>query len=97
MAHADFVITFAVTDAHAGAKGKTLFLVDTDASGFTRGRNLGKIGQHSGDTSELFYDNVRVPGSAVLGAPGNGFARCSRHHSDHVNPSYALPSATRRA
>ncbi|HET8881058.1 MAG TPA: acyl-CoA dehydrogenase family protein [Solimonas sp.] len=71
--HADFVITFAVTDAQAGAKGKTLFLVDTGTAGFARGRNLGKIGQHAGDTSELFYDDVRVPASAVLGTPGNGF------------------------
>jgi acyl-CoA dehydrogenase len=67
------VITFTKTDPKAGAKGTTLFLVDADAKGFARGRNLDKIGQHCGDTSELFYDNVRVPASAVLGAVGNGF------------------------
>ena len=71
--HADVVITFTKTDPKAGAKGTTLFLVDTDAPGFTRGRNLDKIGQHSGDTSELFYGGVRVPESAVLGRVGNGF------------------------
>jgi alkylation response protein AidB-like acyl-CoA dehydrogenase len=71
--HANVVITFAKTDPKAGAKGTTLFLVDSDAKGFARGRNLDKIGQHCGDTSELFYDNVRVPASAVLGAVGNGF------------------------
>jgi len=71
--HADVVITFAKTDPKAGARGTSLFLVDTASKGFARGRNLEKIGQHCGDTSELFYDNVRVPASAVLGAVGNGF------------------------
>lgn len=71
--HADVVITFAVTEAADGVQGKSLFLVDTHLPGFSRGRNLAKIGQHAGDTSELFYDNVRVPATAILGKPGNGF------------------------
>ena len=71
--HADVVITFTKTDPKAGAKGTTLFLVDATAKGFTRGRNLDKIGQHCGDTSELFYADVNVPASAVLGRQGNGF------------------------
>jgi acyl-CoA dehydrogenase len=71
--HADVVITFTKTDPKAGAKGTTLFLVDADAKGFTRGRNLEKLGQHCGDTSELFYSDVQVPASAVLGRQGNGF------------------------
>jgi acyl-CoA dehydrogenase len=71
--HADVVITFTKTDPKAGAKGTTLFLVDASAKGFTRGRNLDKIGQHCGDTSELFYADVNVPASAVLGRQGNGF------------------------
>ena len=71
--HAGVVITFAVTDAQAGARGKSLFLVNASTPGFTRGRNLEKLGQHSGDTSELFYSDVRVPASALLGQPGNGF------------------------
>ena len=71
--HAGVIITFAKTDPKAGAKGTSLFLVDADTPGFSRGRNLEKIGQHCGDTSELFYDNVRVPASAVLGRAGNGF------------------------
>jgi len=71
--HAGVVITFTKTDPKAGAKGTTLFLVDADTKGFSRGRNLDKIGQHCGDTSELFYDNVRVRPEAVLGAVGNGF------------------------
>jgi acyl-CoA dehydrogenase len=71
--HADVVITFTKTDPKAGAKGTTLFLVDADAKGFARGRNLEKLGQHCGDTSELFYSDVQVPASAVLGRQGNGF------------------------
>ena len=71
--HAGVVITFTKTDPKAGAKGTTLFLVDADTQGFARGRNLDKIGHHCGDTSELFFDNVRVPASAILGAAGNGF------------------------
>ena len=71
--HADVVVTFTKTDPKAGAKGTTLFLVDATAKGFTRGRNLDKIGQHCGDTSELFFADVNVPASAILGRQGNGF------------------------
>ena len=71
--HADVVITFTKTDPKAGAKGTTLFLVDAGTPGFSRGRNLEKLGQHCGDTSELFYADVKVPASAILGRQGNGF------------------------
>ncbi|HUP90870.1 MAG TPA: acyl-CoA dehydrogenase family protein [Solimonas sp.] len=71
--HADLIVTFTKTDPKAGAKGTTLFLVDAGTPGFARGRNLDKIGQHCGDTSELFFSDVRVPASAVLGRAGNGF------------------------
>jgi len=71
--HADVIITFTKTDPKAGAKGTTLFLVDAKTPGFTRGRNLEKIGQHCGDTSELFFADVRVPRDAILGREGNGF------------------------
>jgi acyl-CoA dehydrogenase len=71
--HADMVIVAAKTDPAAGAKGISLFLVDTSLPGFSRGRNLDKIGQHSGDTSELFFSDLRVPASALLGEEGQGF------------------------
>ncbi|PVY70060.1 acyl-CoA dehydrogenase [Tamilnaduibacter salinus] len=71
--HADMVIVAAKTDPSAGAKGISLFLVDASLPGFSRGRNLGKIGQHCGDTSELFFEDLRVPGSALLGEEGKGF------------------------
>ena len=71
--HADLVIVAARTDPAAGARGISLFLVDTSLPGFSRGRNLDKIGQHSGDTSELFFSDLRVPASALLGEQGKGF------------------------
>ncbi|NNF78100.1 MAG: acyl-CoA dehydrogenase [Rhizobiales bacterium] len=72
--HCDVVIVVAKTDLEApGSKGTSLLLVDKDAKGFSRGRNLDKIGLHSSDTSELFFDNVRVTGDAVLGGLNNGF------------------------
>lgn len=71
--HADMVIVAAKTDPAAGAKGISLFLVDTSLPGFSRGRNLDKIGQHCGDTSELFFEDLRVPASALLGEEGKGF------------------------
>ncbi len=71
----DFVITVAKTDnTVAGAKCISLLFVEKEAAGFARGRNLDKIGLHSADTSELFFDDVRVDGDAVLGAEHGGFA-----------------------
>jgi alkylation response protein AidB-like acyl-CoA dehydrogenase len=64
------------TRAQSGAaqgSGITLFLVDTKLPGFKRGRNLEKLGMKAQDTSELFFENLRVPGSAMLGALGGGF------------------------
>lgn len=70
---ADTVIVVAKTDPKAGAKGVSLFLVDADLAGFSRGKNLKKVGLHSQDTSELFFDNVRVPKDRLLGGAGMGF------------------------
>ena len=72
--HADMVIVAAKTDPSAGARGISLFLVDTSLEGFSVGRNLDKIGQHCGDTSELFFSDMRIPKSALLGEEGKGFA-----------------------
>ena len=71
--NAGVVIVAAKTDPKAGGKGMTLFLVEGDAPGFKRGRNLEKIGMHSADTSELFFDNVPLGAGAVLGRIGGGF------------------------
>jgi len=72
--HADLTIVVAKTDPAAGAKGVSLILVEADRDGYARGRNLDKIGFHSQDTSELFFDDVRVPITNCLGAEGQGFA-----------------------
>tara|TARA_Y100000296_G_scaffold29833_1_gene34802 strand:- start:135 stop:1277 length:1143 start_codon:yes stop_codon:yes gene_type:complete len=71
--NADVIIVVAKTDPAQGAKGTSLVLVDADAEGFERGRNLDKIGQHSADTSELFFNDVRVPMTNILGGEGRGF------------------------
>lgn len=72
--HADMVIVVARTNLEGpGSKGTTLFLVDSDAAGFERGRNLEKIGLHISDTSELFFSDVRVHKSAILGQLDRGF------------------------
>jgi acyl-CoA dehydrogenase len=71
---ADLVIVAAKTDTSVGAKGITLVLVETDRPGFKRGRTLKKIGQNAQDTAELFFEDVRVPPSNILGEEGRGFA-----------------------
>ena len=71
--NADLVITATKTDPAAGARGTSLLLIDAASEGFSRGRNLEKIGQHGGDTSELFFSDLRVPKDAVLGKLGGGF------------------------
>ena len=69
----DVIVLATKTDTGAGAKGVTLFLVDTHLPGFRRGKNLHKLGMKAQDTSELFFDNLRVPASAMLGEEGKGF------------------------
>jgi acyl-CoA dehydrogenase len=71
--NADLVIVVAKTDPAQGAKGISLVLVETDRPGFKRGRNLEKIGLKAQDTSELFFDTLRVPASNNLGGEGKGF------------------------
>ena len=71
---ADLIIVVCKTDASAGAKGVSLILVEADRAGFSRGRNLEKIGMKAQDTSELFFDEVRVPCTNLIGEEGQGFA-----------------------
>jgi acyl-CoA dehydrogenase len=70
----DILVLATKTDSAAGAKGITLFLVEGDRAGFTRGRNLDKLGLKAQDTSELFFENVRVPATNMLGREGEGFS-----------------------
>lgn len=71
--HADLVVLACKTDPEAGAKGISLILVDTSLPGFKRGQQLQKLGQHSNDTAELFFEDMRVPADALLGEEGKGF------------------------
>jgi acyl-CoA dehydrogenase len=67
------VIVVAKTDANAGREGISLICVEEGTPGFSKGRNLEKIGLHAQDTSELFFDDVRVPVVNRLGEEGEGF------------------------
>ena len=72
---ANLIIVVAKTDPSEGAKGTSLIIVETDgAEGFERGRNLHKIGMEGNDTSELFFNDVKVPGENIIGGTeGQGF------------------------
>lgn len=68
---ADLVLLAAKTAPELGAKGVSLFLVDTKTPGFRRGRKLKKVGNHAQDTAELFFDDMHVPADALLGEAEN--------------------------
>jgi alkylation response protein AidB-like acyl-CoA dehydrogenase len=70
---ADIVLVVAKTDPDAGHRGISIIAVERDMAGFTRGRNLDKIGQKSADTAELFFDEVRVPVANLIGEENRGF------------------------
>ena len=70
---ADLLLLACKTDPTQKAKGVSLILVETDRAGFTRGRKLEKIGCKAQDTSELFFSDLRVPVSNLLGTEGGGF------------------------
>ena len=71
--HADLVIVVAKTNPAAGAKGTSLLLVERGMPGFEKGKRLKKLGLKAQDTSELFFDNVKVPVENLLGNENEGF------------------------
>src|SRR5205807_2345489 len=75
--HANLIVVVAKTDPSPGAKGVSLMVVETDeAPGFRRGRKLKKLGLDAADTSELFFDDVKLPPENLLGGEeGQGFAQ----------------------
>lgn len=96
--NADLVIVVAKTDVQAGAKGTSLILVEADRDGFKRGRNLDKIGQHSGDTSELFFEDLRVPATNLLGEENRGFIYLmSQLAQERLSLAIAAQAAAQRA
>ena len=71
--NAGVIVVAAKTEDESGKAGISMFVVTADTPGFSRGRNLHKIGQHAQDTAELFFENVRVPADHLLGAVNKGF------------------------
>ena len=69
----DLIVLAAKTEPTLGAKGVSLFLVDTSSPGYRKGRNLHKIGNKGQDTAQLFFDDVRVPAAALLGRENDGW------------------------
>lgn len=70
----DLIVVVAKTQPELGAKGVSLILVEADRAGFKKGRKLEKMGQEAADTAELFFEDVRVPASNLLGEENKGFA-----------------------
>jgi hypothetical protein len=70
---ADFAIVFAVTDPELGKKGITAFLVDADTPGYRVVSIEKKLGQHSSDTCQLVFEDLKVPAENMLGARGEGY------------------------
>jgi citronellyl-CoA dehydrogenase len=70
---ADFVTLLVKTDPEAGYGGISILLFPTDTPGFSVSKKLEKIGNHSSDTAELFFDNCRIPQRYLLGEEGRGF------------------------
>ena len=96
--HADVIVVVAKTDPSAGAKGVSLILVEAGREGFQRGRNLDKIGQNGSDTSELFFNEVRVPCSNLLGEAGRGFGYLmSQLPQERVSIAIGAQAAAQRA
>ena len=72
-ANADVMVVAAQTEDAQGKPGISMFVVTADMPGFSKGRNLHKIGQHAQDTAELFFADVRVPADHLLGEINKGF------------------------
>jgi alkylation response protein AidB-like acyl-CoA dehydrogenase len=72
--NSDLIVTAVKTDPSQRHGGMSLLVIEGGMNGFSRGRNLEKIGLHAQDTAELFFDEVRVPAENLLGEEGKGFA-----------------------
>jgi acyl-CoA dehydrogenase len=70
---AHFFVVFARTDPDGGHRGMSVFLVDRNSPGLSVGKALGKMGQRAAPAAEVFFENVEVPASALIGEEGEGF------------------------
>lgn len=96
--NAGLVIVVAKTNPNEGAKGTSLILVEDDRPGFEKGRNLDKVGQWSADTSELFFNDVRVPVTNLLGDENRGFIYLvSELAQERLSISITAQAAAQRA
>ncbi len=96
--NASMILTVAKTDPTQGAKGTSLILVEAERAGFSRGRNLDKVGQWSADTSELFFNDVRVPVTNCLGQENRGFLYLvSELPQERLSISITAQAAAQRA
>ena len=89
----DVLVLATKTDQEAGANGVTLFIVEGDREGFIRGQNLDKLGMKAQDTSELFFQDVRVPATNMLGEEGKGF-KIMMHQLAQERLAQTIRSAT---
>ena len=85
---ADFFVVFAKTDAEAGHRGMTAFIVERDSAGLSIGQPMSKLGQRAAPTAEVFFDNLFVPEAQRLGEEGSGFGLAMQVF-DHSRPMVA--------
>ncbi|MBF7014452.1 acyl-CoA dehydrogenase family protein [Novosphingobium resinovorum] len=96
--NADVIITVCKTEPELGAKGTSLILVEADRAGFERGRNLDKVGQWMADTSELFFNDMRVPAGNLIGQENRGFIYLvSELAQERLSISITAQTAAQRA
>jgi acyl-CoA dehydrogenase len=96
--NADIILTVCKTEPELGAKGTSLILVEADRAGFARGRNLDKVGQWMSDTSELFFNDVRVPATNLIGDVNRGFIYLvSELPQERLSISITAQTAAQRA
>ena len=83
---ADFIVVYAVTDPDKGANGISAFMVHIDDEGFSIGPKERKLGIKGSPTTELYFENCRIPGDRIIGEPGTGF-KTALATLDHTRPT----------
>lgn len=97
-AQADWVCLLARTSEAGGHRGMSLIIVPTNSPGFAAGRTIAKLGQHSSDSAELIFDDVRVPVAHTVGDEGNGFVmQMAQFQDERLFIAYLAAAGARRA